>query len=184
MIRSARGFALVKTLSRSFQEDDCSGPRPWITILASLMTLGLIPAAEKRGNTEQNWALAWWHDHMKTFPRYWLFVRGIHRSPVDSPHKGQWRGALMLYLICAWTNGWTNNRDADDLRRHRAYYDVTVTSPHCHCMIAFLETERSSCEWHRHFPKPPGARIPKRSTCFYAVLVTIGMVNSACRMLM
>ena len=28
------------------------------------------------------------------FPRYWLFVRGIHRSPVNSPHKGQWRGAV------------------------------------------------------------------------------------------
>ena len=38
----------------------------------------------------------------KHFPRYWPFVRGIHRSPVNSPHKGQWRGALMLSLICAW----------------------------------------------------------------------------------
>ena len=28
----------------------------------------------------------------KHFPRYWLFVRGIHRWPVNSPHKGQWRG--------------------------------------------------------------------------------------------
>ena len=36
------------------------------------------------------------------FPRYWPFVRGIHRWPVNSPHKGQWRGALMLSLIWAW----------------------------------------------------------------------------------
>ena len=63
---------------------------------------------------------------METFPRYWPFVLGIHRSPVNSPHKGQWRGALMFSLICAWTRGWVNNRDADDLRRHRAHYDVTV----------------------------------------------------------
>ena len=42
----------------------------------------------------------------KHFPRYWPFVRGIHRSPVDSPHKGQRRRALMFSLICAWTNGW------------------------------------------------------------------------------
>ena len=28
----------------------------------------------------------------------------------DSPHKGQWRGALMFSLICAWKNGWANNR--------------------------------------------------------------------------
>ena len=41
----------------------------------------------------------------KHFPRYWPFVRGIHRWPVNSPHKGQWRGALMFSLICAWING-------------------------------------------------------------------------------
>ena len=50
----------------------------------------------------------------------------IHRSAVNSPHKGQWRGALMFLLICARTNGWVNNRDAGDLRRYRAHYDVTV----------------------------------------------------------
>ena len=37
----------------------------------------------------------------KLFPRHWPFVRGIHRSPVNSPHKGQWRGALMFSVICA-----------------------------------------------------------------------------------
>ena len=52
-----------------------------------------------------------WHGHddvikWKHFPRYWPFVRGIHRSPVNSPHKGQWRGALMFSLICAWINDW------------------------------------------------------------------------------
>ena len=36
----------------------------------------------------------------KHFPRYWSFVRTIHRPPVNSPYKGQWRGALMFYLIC------------------------------------------------------------------------------------
>ena len=40
----------------------------------------------------------------------WTFARRIHRSPVNSPHKGQWRGALMFSLICARTNGWVNNR--------------------------------------------------------------------------
>ena len=60
------------------------------------------------------------------FPRYWPFVRGIHRSPVNSPHKGQWRGALMFTLICARINGWENNREAGDLRRYRTHYDVIV----------------------------------------------------------
>ena len=35
----------------------------------------------------------------KHFPRYWPFVRGIDRSPVNSPYKGQWCGALMFSLI-------------------------------------------------------------------------------------
>ena len=64
----------------------------------------------------------------KHFPRYWPFVRGIHRSPVNSPHKGQWRGALMFSLICARINGWVNNREAGDLRRNHAHHDVTVMS--------------------------------------------------------
>ena len=39
----------------------------------------------------------------KPSSRYWPFVRGIHRSPVNSPHKGQWSGALMFSLICAYS---------------------------------------------------------------------------------
>ena len=78
--------------------------------------------------------LWWWnslpnHDDVikwTHFPRYWPFERGIHRSPVNSPHKGQWRGALMSSLICAWIDGWVKNSEADDLRRHRAHCDVTV----------------------------------------------------------
>ena len=61
----------------------------------------------------------------KHFPRYWPFVRGIHRSLVNSPHKCQWRGALIFSLICLWINGWVNNREAGDLRRYRAH----LTSP-------------------------------------------------------
>ena len=64
----------------------------------------------------------------KHFPRYWPFVRGIHRSSVNSPHKGQWRGALIISLICFWTNGWVNKRGANELKHHRAHYDVIVMS--------------------------------------------------------
>ena len=49
-----------------------------------------------------------------------------HLSPANSPHKGQWCGALMFSLICAWIDNWVNNRDAGDLRRHRAHYDVNL----------------------------------------------------------
>ena len=72
-----------------------------------------------------------WKEHddvikWKHFSHYWPFVRGIHWSPVNSPHKGQWRGALMFSLICVWINDWGNNREAGDLRRHLDHYDVSV----------------------------------------------------------
>ena len=70
----------------------------------------------------------------KHFTCYWLYVRGIRQSLVNSPHKGQWRGALMFSLIYAWTSGRANNRDACDLRRHHAHYGVTVmkeSTPPC-----------------------------------------------------
>ena len=67
----------------------------------------------------------------KHFPNNWPFVRGIHRSPVNSPYKGQWRGALMFPLICVWINDWVNNCEAGDLRRYRDHYDVTVME----CML-------------------------------------------------
>ena len=74
----------------------------------------------------------------KHFPRYWPFVRRIHRSPMNSPPKSQWCVDLMFPLICALTNSWANNREAGDLRCHRANYDVTVMCTHeIRCQIAF-----------------------------------------------
>ena len=72
-----------------------------------------------------------WNNHddvikWKHFPRNWPFVREIHRSPVNFPHKGQWRGALMFSLIYTWINDWVNNREAGDLRRQHGHYDVIV----------------------------------------------------------
>ena len=61
-------------------------------------------------------------------------------SPVsgNSTRKGQWRGALMFSLICVWINGWENNREAGDLRRYRAHYDVIV-------MLAADELQNTYC---------------------------------------
>ena len=53
-------------------------------------------------------------------------MRGIHWSPVNSPHKGQWCGAFMFFFIYVWINDWVNNCEAGDLRRYRAHYDVSV----------------------------------------------------------
>ena len=79
----------------------------------------------KRNRTARNIS----HDDVikwKHFSRHRPFVRGIHRSPMYSPHKSQWHLALMFSFICAWINGWVNNREDGDLRRHRTHYDVIV----------------------------------------------------------
>ena len=70
-------------------------------------------------------------------------VTGHLWSPLNSPHKGQWRGALMFSLLCAWINVWVNNGEADDLRCHRAHYDVILMG----CTI-------------EHTPSPKQVRIP------------------------
>ena len=82
---------------------------------------GRVSAGWGRRRSQHDDVIKW-----KPFPRYWPFVRGINRSPVNSLYKGQWRGAVMFSLICAWINGWVNNGEAGDLRRHRVLYDVTA----------------------------------------------------------
>ena len=67
---------------------------------------------------------------METFSALLAICAGNSPAPVNSPHKGQWRGALMFSLICAWINGWVNNREAGDMRRYRAHYDVIVMRYH------------------------------------------------------
>ena len=79
------------------------------------------------------------------FPHYHrpqCLISWYHRSSVNSPHKGQWRGALMFSLICTRINGWVNNGDAGDLRRHGTHYDVTVM----HC------GDITCVEWHLKSP--------------------------------
>ena len=68
----------------------------------------------------------WWRHQMESFSALLALCAGNSPVPVNSPHKGQWRGALMFSLICAWINHWVNNREGGVLRRHRGYYDVNV----------------------------------------------------------
>ena len=81
------------------------------------------------------WVVGGRRHQMATFPCYWPSC-GIL---IEFSHKGQWRGALVFSLICAWTSGWWNSREAGDLRRHRAHYDcngLLTSVSRCH-KIAF-----------------------------------------------
>ena len=85
---------------------------------------------------------AWWRHQMETFSALLALCAG--NSPVtgEFPHKGQCRGALMISLICVWINGWVNNREAGDLRRYRAHYDVTVM-----CLCSSCHQDVSNHDW-------------------------------------
>ena len=82
----------------------------------------------------QKWNMyySWWRHQMETFSALLPLCAGNSQITGDPPpppppphtHKGQWRGASMFSLICAWINGWVNK--AGELRRRRSHYDATV----------------------------------------------------------
>ena len=84
-----------------------------------------LPSAIGNGitnNIDNSWRL----HQMEIFFALLALCKGNPSVTGGFPQKGRWRGALMFSLICAWANSWANNWDADDLRCHRAQYDVTV----------------------------------------------------------
>ena len=90
---------------------------------------------------------SWWRHQMESFSALLPLCAGNSPVPVNSPHKGQWRRALMSSLICAWINDRVNNREAGDLRRHLGHYDVNVMMSNslimlesrCHLSTVWIE---------------------------------------------
>ena len=111
-------------------------------------------------------SISWWRNQMKHFPRYWPFVRGIHRFPVNSSHKGQWRGAFMFSFICAWIIRWVNTHEAGDLRRYRDHYDVIV-------MMCLQRLQTSHCG-KRHLSLATNIIDERLMTCIGFVRYVIG----------
>ena len=72
------------------------------------------------GSSQLSDAFAWWRHQMKK------------KSALLALTEAS--GAELWFFILAWTNGWVNNRNTSDLRRHRAHYDVTVNGD----MIRYL----------------------------------------------
>ena len=98
---------------------------------------------------------SWWRHQMETFSALLAICAGNSPGPVNSPHKGQWCGALMFSLVCTRINGWVNNGEASDLRRHRAHYEVTVmlqktVSPQVYIWSLLIRRCR-----HKLYPMPP-----------------------------
>ena len=84
---------------------------------------------------------------METFSALLAICAGNSPVPVNSPHKGQWRGAL-IFFICVWINGWVNNRKAGDFKPYRAHYDVTVMI--IYPLNCFWETYKYVCIFYHY----------------------------------
>ena len=96
------------------------------------MPIALNPRLAKfnLGNKKICWhllpTLTWWRHQMETFSALLALCEGNRRSPDGFPSQRPLARSLVFSLICAWTNGWANNRYVGDMRRHCTHYDVTV----------------------------------------------------------
>ena len=81
-----------------------------------LIVLIVMPRCEQPSNRR-----LWWRDQMETFSALLAICAG--NSPVPKASDAE---LWCFSLICTWINGRVNNREAGDLRRYRAHYDVIV----------------------------------------------------------
>ena len=65
----------------------------------------------------------WWRHEMGRFSALLAICARNSTVVGDFPPK---KPVLTCSLICTWTNGWINNRDAGDFIHHHAHYDVIV----------------------------------------------------------
>ena len=108
------------------------------------------------GNAQDNYPWHEFEDH-----KFWDWGRIFHQMEIFSAflticagnssvtgevptHRPvRWRFNVFSF-ICAWINGWVSNREAGDLRRHRAHYDINV-------MRWFLSYQWSSPKWYGRY---------------------------------
>ena len=87
---------------------------------------------------------SWWRHQMETFSALLALCAG--NSPVtgEFPAQRPVTRSFEISFICVWINSWINNREAGDLRRYHAHYDVIVMSPvmrttfACHEVVMYL----------------------------------------------
>ena len=95
----------------------------------------------------------------KHFPRYWPFVRGIRRSLVNSPHRGQWRGTLIFDLrlnkrlsIQSW--GWWFGTPSCPLWRHCNGETCDLQKRHTSSQRRYNGTRGRTWHWLRCWKGP------------------------------
>ena len=113
------------------------------------------------GGLHQMIRISWWRNQMETFSFSALlsFVRGIHRSPVNFPHKRPVTHSFDIFFYLRLTKRLSKNGENGDLRRHRAIMSLArkmciflfkfgvlwdVEQVHCDIGLLFRCTKRIS----------------------------------------
>ena len=96
----------------------------WMYVFSAVSLQKLYAKCNDR--TAQQFILIQIHDDVIKKWKHFRVTGTLWGNSPMTPYKGQWRGALMFSLICDWIYGWANNREAGDLRHHRAHYDVII----------------------------------------------------------
>ena len=114
---------------------------------------------------------SWWRHQMEAFSALLALCAGNSPVPVNSPHKGQWRGVLMFSLICVWINGWINNRGAGDLIRHRGHYDFNVMLFCSFSVLVNIDIARKDIRYYSSLP----AKVLLNHICVFSFLLTLAL---------
>ena len=72
----------------------------------------------------QRASISWWRHQMETFSALLAICAGNSPATGEVPTQRPVTRSLMFSLIGVWINGWVNDGEAGDLRRHRTHYDV------------------------------------------------------------
>ena len=105
------------------------------------------------------------------------FCEGNSPATGEFPSQRPMTRSLIFSLICAWANGWANNRDVGDLRRHRNHYDVTVMLPKTYMLMAILYILQSVvviCHWLEN-TNVPSSPLTTAVTCHRLTPNTLGL---------
>ena len=69
---------------------------------------------------------SWWRHQMEIFSALLVICAGNLTVTGEFPAQRSVTLSFDVIFDLLWTNGWANNRDAGDLRRHRAHYKVIL----------------------------------------------------------
>ena len=128
-VRSSSNLHMNARVSDNLQAVYVLSPWESIIRMTALLFIFKLRFSSRQYLRETIVCVRQYHDDVikwKHFPRYWPFVRGIDRSLVNSPHQSPVTRSFDVFFDLAWINIWVNIREAGDLRRHRAHYDVIV----------------------------------------------------------